>query len=58
MPADPAGHGGCRLAGHRIGQYAHFQQCAPGNPRAHTRRYIVAEWSFITSGCKIVLTEI
>jgi hypothetical protein len=31
MPADPAGHGGCRLcrlAGHRIGQYAHFQQCA------------------------------
>jgi hypothetical protein len=31
MPADPAGHGGCRLcrlAGHRIGQYAHLQQCA------------------------------
>jgi hypothetical protein len=31
MPADPVGHGGCRLcrlAGHRIGQYAHFQQCA------------------------------
>lgn len=40
MPADPAGHGGCRLAGHRIGQYAHFQQCAPGNPCAHTRRYM------------------
>jgi hypothetical protein len=31
MPADPAGHGSCRLcrlAGHRIGQYAHLQQCA------------------------------
>ena len=31
MPVDTAGHGGCRLcrlAGHRIGQYAHFQQCA------------------------------
>jgi hypothetical protein len=31
MPADPAGHRGyrlCRLAGHRIGQYAHLQQCA------------------------------
>ncbi|MGO8893640.1 MAG: hypothetical protein ACLQB1_28735, partial [Streptosporangiaceae bacterium] len=31
MPADPAGHGGCRLcrlAGRRMGQYAHLQQCA------------------------------
>jgi hypothetical protein len=31
LSADPAGHGGCRLcrlAGHRIGQYAHLQQCA------------------------------
>ena len=36
-----AGHGGCRLcrlAGHRIGQYAHLQQCAPGSPRAHSRQ--------------------
>jgi hypothetical protein len=32
LPAELPGHGGCRPgrpAGHRMGQYAHLQQCAP-----------------------------